>query len=76
MGSEADMLWPFPGEGRGPVEEQSVTAAPLRHHGLPDWTSIGLNIPRMFKDRPGDDPTRYSFAGEAFPFDIRGTPLI
>ena len=24
---------------------------------------IGLNVPRTFKDRPGDDPTRSSFAG-------------
>ena len=23
---------------------------------------IGLNVPRTFKDRPGDDPTRSSFA--------------
>ncbi len=28
------------------------------------WTSIGLTMPRMVKDRPGDDPTRCSFAGE------------
>ena len=27
--------------------------------------SIGLNVPRTFKGRPGDDPTRCSFAGEA-----------
>jgi len=31
---------------------------------FPNWTSTGLNMPRMFKDRPGDDPTRRSFAGE------------
>ena len=43
--------------------------AGTHHPPVPDgtgrrWASIGLTMPRMVKDRPGDDPTRCSFAGE------------
>jgi hypothetical protein len=42
----------------------SPAKAGIQLGDLRNWTSTGLNMPRMFKDRPGDDPTRRSFAGE------------
>jgi glutamyl-Q tRNA(Asp) synthetase len=55
----------FPGEEfRGPVGKQKETGGARRHTGPPTGPSSGLNVPRMFKDRPGDDPPRNSSPGK------------
>jgi len=48
---------PLPGRGRGPVGGRWWCAPRFITSVSPTGPSIRLNMPRMFKDRPADDPT-------------------
>jgi hypothetical protein len=54
----------------GPSWGTFLAGAADHNLSFSNWASTGLNMPRMFKDRPGDDPTRHSFAGEAAEFRV------
>jgi dihydrofolate synthase/folylpolyglutamate synthase len=50
--------------------------AGVQHRADRNWASDGLNLPRRFKDRLGDDPTHHSLPGNMMDFATSTNPDI
>ena len=57
--------FPSPAKAGAQLGDADDQALRVATGAFPTGPSSGLNMPRMFKDRPGDDPTRNSSLGKS-----------